>query len=74
MLAAAWYEETLEEALRSALGDVQRGARGPHRPPRCVVCGADAQRERALDGGRVTSCEACGSVLEEDPRPQLRLL
>ena len=74
MLAAAWYEETLEDALRRALGDVRRAARGPQQAPRCIVCGAEAQHDRTLDGGRVTTCDSCGSVLEEDPRPQLRLL
>jgi hypothetical protein len=80
MLALVHADETLEDALRTALG----GALAPHRRRRlgqdpsavhCLVCHAAARRERAIDGGWLTACEQCGSVLEEpSERPQLRLL
>ena len=73
MLAVAHRERTLEEALTAALHGALRAARGEP-AARCIVCGQPARRERALGGGWVTSCEACGSVLEEEGRPQLRLL
>jgi hypothetical protein len=73
-------DETLEDALREALGSVldphrrRRPGESPHQV-RCIVCHAPARRERALDGEWITACESCGSVLEEPPdRPQLRLL
>jgi hypothetical protein len=82
MLAlAAQLDETLEDALRQALGtalEPHRRRRGGDAAPqqvRCIVCREPAQRERALDGEWITACESCGSVLEEPAgRPQLRLL
>jgi hypothetical protein len=81
MLAlAAQLDETLEDALRAALGSAvephrRRRADGSPQQVTCIVCREPARRERALDGEWITACTACGSVLEEPPdRPQLRLL
>ncbi len=81
MLAlAAQLDETLEDALRAALGAAaephrRRRADGAPQQVRCIVCHETARRERALDGEWITACESCGSVLEEPAdRPQLRLL
>jgi ribosomal protein L37AE/L43A len=81
MLAlAAQLDETLEDALRAALGVAvephrRRRADVATQQVRCVVCHEPAQRERALDGEWITACSSCGSVLEEPAdRPQLRLL
>ncbi len=76
MLAAVQHEETLEDALRRALGASVRqvGGRGSAAGARCVVCREPVRRERALGGGFVTACESCGSLLEEVPRTQLRLV
>jgi hypothetical protein len=81
MLAlAAQLDETLEDALRAALGSAvepHRRRRGDGSPQQvtCIVCHEPARRERALDGEWITACTSCGSVLEEPPdRPQLRLL
>jgi hypothetical protein len=65
---------TLDDALRAALGEAVGRARGPAAEARCLVCRAPVRRERTLAGGFVTACETCGSVLEEDARPQLRLV
>jgi hypothetical protein len=79
MLALARTEETLEEALRAALG-AATSASGAHRGMpgsarvRCIVCQGGAERRRTLEGGFVTACDRCGSVLEEEARPQLRLV
>jgi hypothetical protein len=56
--------ETLDDVVRAVL------SRAPH----CLVCGADAVRDPAAAGGHVTTCERCGSVLEEDGWPALRLV
>jgi hypothetical protein len=64
MPALAARLETLDDILRG----VRRGA------PHCVVCGADAVRESADHGGNMTTCGRCGSVLEEDGWPLLRLV
>jgi hypothetical protein len=83
MLAlAAQLDETLEDALRRALGSAlephrrRRGeVSGAPQQVRCIVCHEPATRERAIDGEWITACGSCGSVLEEPPdRPQLRLL
>jgi hypothetical protein len=72
-------DETLEDALRHALGSAlephRRRRAGEAPQVRCIVCHAPAERERAIDGLWITACGSCGSVLEEPPdRPQLRLL
>jgi hypothetical protein len=76
MLALARTDETLEDALRAALGTAaataaRRGERTQR--VRCVVCQGAAERERTLGGGFVTTCNRCGSVLEEDPEPRSHL-
>jgi hypothetical protein len=64
MPALAARLETLDDILRSLRTEA----------PHCVVCGADAPREPANEGGHITTCGRCGSVLEEEGWPPLRLV
>ena len=80
MLALARTDETLEDALRGALGSAAAAATAAARRGeltqrvRCVVCHGAVERERTIGGGFVTACDRCGSVLEEEPRLHLRLV
>jgi hypothetical protein len=78
MLALARTDETLEDALRAALGSATAAATAARRGEltqrvRCVVCHGAAERERTIGGGYVTACDRCGSVLEEQPEPRSHL-
>ena len=64
MPALAARLETLDDVLRCVSSEA----------PHCLVCGADAGREPAAEGRYVTTCARCGSALEEDAWPALRLV